>query len=45
MTFQILATICVLLLVVMGSHTEWPDPKEGWARIALALIILAVVWF
>lgn len=45
MMLKIIATAAVMLLVVLGSHSEWPDPREAWARIIGALVVLLAVWW
>lgn len=45
MMLDICATAAVIMLVVLGSHSEWPDPREGWARIIGAAVIFAAIWF
>lgn len=41
---NILATCAVIVLVLLGSHSDWPDQNDGLARVVGAAIILLAIW-
>lgn len=45
MILNLFGTAAVVMLVLLGGHSEWPDPKDGWARVIGAAVILAAIWF
>lgn len=44
MIINIFGTSALVLLMVLSAQPEWPDPREGWARVIGAVIILAAIW-
>lgn len=45
MILNFLGSLAVMMFVVTCGQSDWPDPREGWARLIGAVIILAAIWF
>lgn len=41
---KLLGTGAAVLLVLLSSNSEWPEPKDAWTRLTCGALILAAIW-